>query len=297
VTEQAGLDTRHRPAALSSNGVTIPFDDDLWAPMRDSTDALDDPPELRRRFDEEGYVLLRGVLDRRRVLDLRRDYFARFDPSLLAPGTTPEDGVYSGTQPAGLPAYGTAGHPAYELVRAPEFDAFTRQPELRAVAEALLDSSVEIVPRRILRHFDRQSGKASRAHVDFDYMDRGSDQLVTMWLPLGDCPIESGGLVYLEGSHHTARPDLDQLRHHTDRPHDHRPVSNDLALTARTLGGRWRWTDFRAGDLVVHSPHTVHASLDVQSDVMRLSADIRFRRTDAQLDERWTGAWSADDGF
>lgn len=297
MTSEADTETRPRPAALSSNGVAVAFDDDLWAPMRDSTDALDDPPELRRRFTDEGYVLLRGVLDRRAVLDLRRDYFARFDARLLAPGTTPEDGVYSGTQPAGLPDYGTEGHPAYDFVRTAEFDAFTRAPALRRVAEMLLDSPVELVPRRILRHFDRQSGRASRAHIDFDYMDRGSDQLVTSWIPLGDCPIECGGLVYLERSHHTTRRELDELRPYTDRPHDHRPVSNDLGLTARRLGGRWRWADYRAGDVVVHSPHTVHASLDVQSDVMRLSADLRFRRTDAKLDERWTGTWSADDGF
>ena len=297
MTEQADSDARTRPAALSSNGVPIPFDDELWAPMRDSTDALDDPAELRRRFADEGYVLLRGVLDRRKILDLRRDYFARFDPSMFRPGTTPEDGVFSGTQPADLPEYGTQGHPAYEFVRSERFDAFTHEAPLRRVAEALLDSPVELVPRRILRHFDRQSGKASRAHIDYDYMDRGSDQLVTSWIPLGDCPIECGGLVYLERSHRTGRGDLDGLRSFTDRPNDHRPVSNDLGRTARTLGGRWRWTDYRAGDVVLHSPHTVHASLDVQGDVMRLSADLRFRRTDAKLDERWTGAWSADDGF
>ncbi|HZM84096.1 MAG TPA: phytanoyl-CoA dioxygenase family protein [Candidatus Limnocylindrales bacterium] len=42
---------------------------------------------------------------------------------------------------------------------------------------------------------------SSRAHTDFDYMDRGSDGIITMWLPIGDCPVQSGGLTYLEGSH------------------------------------------------------------------------------------------------
>jgi ectoine hydroxylase-related dioxygenase (phytanoyl-CoA dioxygenase family) len=133
--------------------------------------------------------------------------------------------------------------------------------------------------------------------VDYDYMDQGSDQVVTAWIPLGDCPIECGGLVYLENSHHYGKADLDPLREHTDRPADHRPISNDLALTARTLGGRWLWSDFRAGDVVLHSPHTVHASLDDVDDLMRLSADIRFRRVGERQDARWNGAWSADDGF
>jgi ectoine hydroxylase-related dioxygenase (phytanoyl-CoA dioxygenase family) len=265
--------------------------------MRESTELIERPDELRRRFEEDGYVLLRSVLDRQRVLELRARYFAAFDPVLLAPGTSPQDGVFSGTVPDGLPDYGTAGHPAYELVRSMAFDAFTSDPALRSVAEALLDGDVELLPRRILRHFDRQSGKASRAHIDHDYMDHGSDRVVTAWIPIGDCPVECGGLVYLEGSHQVPRERLDELRSYTDRPDDARPISNDLERTAQTLGGRWLWADYRAGDVALHSPHTVHASLDDHSDVMRLSADVRFRRRDAAPDERWNGAWSADDGF
>jgi hypothetical protein len=269
----------------------------LLAPMRDSTELLDRPDELRHRFVADGYVLLRSLLDRQRVLDLRARYFAAFDPVLLAPGTSPQDGVFSGTRPAGLPEYGTAGHPAYELVRSPEFEAFTGDPALRSVAEVLLDGDVDLLPRRIVRHFDKLSGKASRAHVDYDYMDHGSDRLVTAWIPIGDCPVECGGLVYLERSHEVPRERLDELRPYTDRPGDPRPISNDLERTARALGGRWLWADYRAGDVALHSPHTVHASLDDRSDVMRLSADIRFRRRDSPADERWGAAWSADDGF
>lgn len=289
--------TRLPPPALTSNGVAIPFDDQHFAPMRDSTELRGDAAALRDRFAADGYLLLRGVLDREAVLDLRADYFARFDPVLLAAGTTARDGVFSGAVPADLPAYGTAGHPAHELVRTPAFDAFTRASGLHQVAETLLGGPAELLPRRILRHFHRGAATASRAHVDYDYMDRGSDRVVTAWIPVGDCPVEAGGLVYLDGSQRVARAELDALRSYTDRPGDARPVSNDLARTAQALGGRWRWTDYRAGDVVLHSPHTVHASLDDVSDLMRLSVDVRFRRLDATPDERWGAAWSADDGF
>ncbi|MFL6163667.1 MAG: phytanoyl-CoA dioxygenase family protein [Jatrophihabitantaceae bacterium] len=292
--EQTGVTSR-LPARLSSNGIEISGDE--FAPMRDSTRWRGQPRLLRDRFREHGYLLLRQVLDRRRVLELRADYFGRFDPAMLAAGSAAMAGIFSGTLPAGLPEYGTAGHPAYDLVRTARFDAFTRDPELRRIAEILLDAPVELIPRRILRHFHRNSGKASRAHVDYDYLTGGGDQLLTAWIPLGDCPIECGGLVYLEGSHRVSREELDTLRPFTDRPSDQRPVSNDLGLTARTLGGRWLWADYRAGDVVLHGPHLVHASLDNTSDVMRLSADLRFRASDSTPDERWAGDWSADDGF
>jgi Phytanoyl-CoA dioxygenase (PhyH) len=294
---QTGPGDRSLPAVLSSNGVAMPFDAPLFGPMRDSTSLRSDPAALRERLRTDGYVLLRGVLDRRAVLDQRAAYFARFEKAMFAPGTSAAAGVFSGSVPDTLPEYGTPGHPAHDFVRSPAFDEFTRSPQLGEIAEGLLDGPVELVPRRIVRHFQRGSGKASRAHVDYDYMDHGSDRLVTAWIPLGDCPIECGGLIYLEGSHRIERRELDPLRPFTDRPADHRPVSNDLGLTARTLGGRWLWTDYSAGDVVLHSPHTVHASLDVVSDVMRFSADVRFRSRDAAPDDRWDGDWSADDGF
>ncbi|HEU5271310.1 MAG TPA: phytanoyl-CoA dioxygenase family protein [Jatrophihabitans sp.] len=293
---EAGCAGRRLPGVLSSNGVEIPVDG-LFTDMRDSTRLAGEPDRLRDRFAEDGYVLLRGLLDRRQVLELRADYFARFDPGYLAPGSPPEAGVFSGTAPAALPEYGTAGHPAYDMVRSTKFDTFTRDHRLLATAESLLGGAAELLPRRILRHFHRGSGKASRAHIDYDYMDQGSDQLVTAWIPLGDCPIECGGLIYLEGSQRAPAGKLERLREHTDRPDDRRPISNDLSRTARELGGRWLWTDYRAGDVILHSPYLVHASLDNLSDTMRLSADLRFRRRTAELDRRWTADWSADDGF
>ncbi len=282
---------------MSSNGVRIPVDDATFARQQELENWRAQPEETLNRFRTNGYVLLRGALDRESVLDLRADYFSRFPASMLRAGTTPRDGIYSGVEPDDLPDYGTAGHPAFDLVRGPAFDAFSRGPQLRDIAETLLGGPVELLPRRILRHFQRSAARASRAHVDWDYMDRGSDTVVTAWVPLGDCPIECGGLVYLEGSHAIPRAELDRLRDHTDRPHDRRPISNDLGMTARVLGGRWLWTDYLAGDVVLHSPHLVHASLDNTSDVMRLSADLRFVRSDGRPDERWKNDWSADDGF
>ncbi len=296
MVEQAALIGRELPGVLSSNGVEIPVDG-LFTEMRDSAALRSEPDRLRKRFAEDGYVLLRGLLDRRRVLGLRAAYFARFDPGFLAPGSSPEAGRFSGVVPESLPEYGTAGHPAYDMVRSAQFDAFTRDPRLLQVAEILLGARAELLPRRILRHFHRGSGKASRAHIDYDYMDRGSDQVVTAWIPLGDCPIECGGLIYLEGSQRATAAKLDELRRHTDRPDDPRPISNDLSRTARELGGRWLWTDYSAGDVILHSPYLVHASLDNLTDSMRLSVDLRFRRRNAESDERWTTDWSADDGF
>ncbi|MCL2395857.1 MAG: phytanoyl-CoA dioxygenase family protein [Acidimicrobiaceae bacterium] len=282
---------------VTSNGVAVPFDDRHAAPLTESSDLLADPVALRRRYAEDGYLYLRGVLDPALVLETRAAYFSRFDPGYLAEGTAVGDGVFSGRRPPELGAHGTVGHPAHGFVRSPEWRRLVEQPALASVASLILDGPCICLPRQIVRQFDRSSGRASRAHVDHTYLDQGRGDVTTLWIPLGDCPLETGPLVYLEGSHRLGADDLEGLRQVTDRPDDRRPLSHDLGWVSEQVGARWRWADFRAGDVAVHSPHIVHASLDVQSDRMRLSADIRFIRDDAEADPRWLVPWAGDDGY
>ncbi|WP_033196085.1 phytanoyl-CoA dioxygenase family protein [Streptomyces xiaopingdaonensis] len=281
---------------LSSNNVPVPFSSELFAPLTPSAGHLGDPAALRARLHRDGYLYLPGLLPRADVLRLRGRYFSLFPPGYLAPGTRPEDGVFSGSVPSDLPPHGVAEHPAYAFVRSDRFSAFVTDPGLAGLARDLLGGTVELLRRRILRHFHRGSALASRAHVDRDYMDRGTERTLTFWIPVGDCPLAAGPLIYLEGSHRLPRRQYQGLRTVTDRPEDRRPISHDLELTGRTLGRRWLWADFAAGDVVVHTPNIIHASLDTTTDTMRMSVDIRFvRKGDAQ-DPRWSRPWSADDG-
>ncbi len=282
---------------LSSNGVPIPFSPELFGPLRATgTAPLPDPAALRERLRVDGYLYLPGFLDREAVLRLRAAYFARLPRAYLAPGTTPREGVFSGEVPPELPEHGVAGHPAHAFVRSRTFDRFLGDPRLARLAADLLDGDARMLPRRILRHFHRGTRRASRAHVDFDYMDQGSPRVVTMWIPVGDCPPRSGALVYLEGSHTLPPESYEPLRDTTDRPGDRRQICHDLEFTARSLGRRWLCADFAAGDLMVHVPSVIHASLDTTTDAMRLSVDARFVRRGDTPDPRWLRPWSADDG-
>jgi hypothetical protein len=236
------------------------------------------------------------VLEADKVWKLREDYFGRFPESYLRPGTTPADGVFSGTTPAELPAHGMPGHPAHSFVRDGPLTRFLDSSPLGELAGTLLDGNATMLPRVILRHFDSSSQRSSRAHTDHAYMDRGGTSVITTWLPIGDCPVESGGIVYLEDSHRIDRERLAALRQVNDRPGDDRPLSHDLAWVGRELGRRWLWADFRAGDVVLHGPHIVHASLDTTTPTMRMSVDARFAAPRQQPDGRWLRTWSADDG-
>lgn len=287
---------RTTPATASSNGVPIPFTEELFRPLPDSTDLLDDPQELRRRFREQGVVRLRGVLDRSAVLAVREAYLATLPPGMLRPGSRTMDGLFSGVVPDGLPEHGVPGHPAHAFVRGDVFRRFVEQPALHRLAETLLGAPALRLRRTVLRHFYAGSNRASRAHTDHAYLDRGTDEVVTAWVPIGDCPLETGPIVYLEDSQNVDPGRLEELRERLDRPHDRRPLSHDLEWTARVLGRRWLWADFEAGDVALHGSHIVHASLDTVTEAMRVSVDMRFVRRGDKVDDRWRKDWSGDDG-
>jgi hypothetical protein len=280
----------------TSNGIAVPFDERHFAPLRDSSALRGDVQALRSRYEKDGYLYLRGVLDRTTVMGVRAEYFATFPPGYLRTGTTPADGIFSGYRPSELPAHGVAGHPAHSFVRSRRFASFATNRRLEDLAAGVLGGPVQRLPRAIVRHFDRSRPISSRAHIDYSYLDQGSDQLLTMWIPLGDCPRATGGLIYLEGSHRLPASSFERLRAVTDRPGDARAISHDLAWVAAQLGQRWLWADFQAGDVTLHSPHIVHASLDTTTDAMRLSADLRFLRRGERPDARWLQAWAGDDG-
>ncbi len=281
---------------MTSNGVPVPFDSRYFAPLRESSETMEDH-ELRTRYEEDGYVLLRSVLDAEEVKRMRGEYFAAFNPSYLAPGTTPEDGLFSGTVPSDLPKHGFSGHPAHSFVRSDSYIQFVSDDRLANLAEAVLGGSVKSIPRRIVRHFHRGTQSASRVHTDATYIHGESERMVTMWLSIGDCPIWAGGLVYLENSHRLSDEDLDLVRGVTDRPDDPRPITHDLKWAADQLNRRWLWTNIRAGDVILHSPTMVHASVDCTVNMMRLSTDLRFVCRDEGIDSRWSRPWSGDDGF
>lgn len=150
-------------------------------------------------------------------------------------------------------------------------------------------------------------GRGTRPHCDMVYMGRGERQkLMTAWVPVGDVPIEVGGLMILEGSHQQS----ERLRPYLERDVDtyctngrqareiksgkkswewDGSLSADPVSLREKLGGRWLTTSFRAGDVLTFPMHTVHASLDNPSRQIRLSSDSRYQPASRPADERWVG--------
>ncbi len=255
-----------------------------------------DRAALWRRLRRDGYLFLPKALDPHDVLAFRRHYFAALaGTGLIARGSDP--------------VRGDAGHDEFDaaefrrrlfgqIVPGSRYAQFCNQAALRDWFGWLYGDEPFLHRRKIIRHVrpgEIGIGTATQAHYDLVYIREGTDRLLSVWIPIGDCPVERGGLVYLAHSHHWVRRDETEGR--LKRPAA--SITADLPALADQHDSRWLVADYAAGDIVVHSPYIVHASLDNADPdgIIRLSTDIRYQRTAEPIDWRWQSDWSDDDGL
>lgn len=70
------------------------------------------------------------------------------------------------------------------------------------------------------------------------------------------------------------------------------------ARYGKRFNRRWLVADYEAGDVVLHTPFTIHAStLNVDpKNRIRLATDLRFVDTSKPWDTRWNNHYRLDDG-
>lgn len=254
-----------------------------------------DRDALWQRLRTDGYLLLRGQLPAGVVLRFRRFYFEKLAATGLVDRADPGLGL------AGGPDLDRALLRRVlfdEIIPSPEYQALCTRPEVKDWFEWFLEDEVHLHKRKILRHTqpgENGIGTATQAHYDLVYLREGTDRVLSMWIPLGDCPVTRGGLTYLEGSHHWVMAEEREGR--LKRPAQ--TMTADLPGLADEHDARWLIADYAAGDVVVHSAHIVHAALDNvdAGGVMRLSTDIRYQRVNDPIDWRWQEHWDDQDGL
>ena len=65
----------------------------------------------------------------------------------------------------------------------------------------------------------------------------------------------------------------------------------------KDLNLNWTRPIIKEGDAIFHSLEIVHASFDSNSDIPRLSIDLRFSSSNEDHDPRWSNSWRGDDGL
>lgn len=295
---------------LTSVGHQLDTSSECFGELRESSLWIDDPESLRTRMEEDGYLFIRGFFQRDDVLQVRRELVTRMAKfNLLEPGTNPMDAI-ARVKPVENPA--PEGNDDFAKNN-PILDSLIYGDHIMSFYRQFFGEAA--------RHFDftwmrmMAHGKGTTPHCDVVYMGRGTrEKLLTAWIPMGDAPLNVGGLMILEGSHlkHerlrsylnrdvdaycSNTPDTAKIEEGFRNGKDLRTqnerwggwLSRNPASLRERLGGRWLTTDFEAGDLLTFTMHTVHGSVDNRSDRYRISTDTRYQPASLPADERWIG--------
>jgi hypothetical protein len=173
--------------------------------------------EIRRRYNADGYVFLRGLLPKEDVLKAREEYFTMLSPSgVLKPGTEPVEGIFDAGKDAadfpgiGAGAVGGNGRPggetagkfvdlALEAHYADWYRTFCGHPVLKDFIARMTgwgDNTLGV--RRSLLRNNTPGNKAIGVHYDQIFLRHGEPTSVTAWIPIGNISLTGGGLIYLE---------------------------------------------------------------------------------------------------
>jgi ectoine hydroxylase-related dioxygenase (phytanoyl-CoA dioxygenase family) len=250
-----------------------------WAflPMRDSNDLLGDVDALRDRLEDDSYLYFRNVLDADRIFTLRRRIlltlaeqgWIRKHPYLMR-GVALAPPVREGDEDF-LAVYD-------EVQRLEEFHALAHDETLMDIMRQVLGESAFPHPLKIARlGFPAHYEVSTPPHQDYPN-NQGTPNLTAAWIPVGDCPMELGGLAVLRGSHRYGLLPLD-----TDLGAGNRKA----VLPPEMLEAlRWVSADYSAGDVVLFRALTVHAALHNASEFfMRVSVDFRYQQEGEALTE------------
>jgi hypothetical protein len=266
--------------------------------------ALEAVPEHERldrdalwtRLRRDGYLYLKGHLNPETANSFRGYYFEQLEgANITAPGTDPQEGISS---PEDVDRAKMREVLFGTIVPGSEYQTLCAHPDIAGWFSWFLQDEAHLHRRKIIRHTkpgEAGIGTATQAHYDLVYLREGSDRVLSMWIPLGDCPVARGGLAYLENSHHWV---MAQERAGT-LAQPAASITADLPGLADKHNTRWLVTDYEAGDVMVHSAHMVHASTDNvdPANKLRLSTDIRYQRATEPIDWRWQEHWNFDDGL
>jgi hypothetical protein len=227
------------------------------AQLPDSTSLIGDAEALRRRYNEEGVLYLRGVMDPKLIGWAQEQYRGALaaegliDPANEAP-------IWTGKT--------TKTWRPCDVLGTTVWHEIVKQPELNAIMRDIFDSEPVWIPiaahRSSLPTGPLKEGQDIFAgrHQDGFYNE---GMLFTIcWMPIRDVKLDRGSFAVAPGTH--KRGSL----HDTGREKNAIPPD---AIPAEA----WRTADFRVGDVLIFNYLTAHTGLPNPSNEIRLSLDVR----------------------
>eukprot|EP00040_Diaphanoeca_grandis_P026257 m.146879 g.146879 ORF g.146879 m.146879 type:complete len:364 (-) comp30505_c0_seq1:372-1463(-) len=259
--------------------------------LSDSNHLLDDPVALAAELKEKGYLLIRQLHDRDEVLDARLAVLKHIGQlgEKLDPAHNWEEGVL-------LQRCGQGCVPFMEgrndISHSAAVSKVLEGERPKGFFSKLFGGECATFDYKWLRAM--YNSGFTGAHTDSVYMSRGTQNLITMWTPIGDVDTQMETIAVIEHSNRST--EFAKLRE-TYSSMDAEAVgldgtgwfTSDPDEIIERFGGVWKTTDFKAGDVLMFTMHTTHMSTTNVTNFARVSCDTRWQRKSEPMDPRYVG--------
>jgi ectoine hydroxylase-related dioxygenase (phytanoyl-CoA dioxygenase family) len=253
--------------------------------LKDSNELIGKTEKLKTRLSEDGYLLLRGFIDREKVMAARQQILEHLEKmNKLVPGKP----LLEGVMPQGISGVDLAGYD--NISHHPVILDVLENPKLFELFGELFGENVDTYNYKWLRAIGNK--EFTGAHYDIVYMGRGSKKLHTVWVPFGDITPDMGTLAICPGSNQNlghAKLKNTYGKIDVDRDRIEGWFTRDPLEITEKYGGQWQTAEFKAGDIILFGMYTMHASTTNLTTSYRISCDIRFQPSNEPHDDRWEG--------
>ena len=237
----------------------------------DATQLLNQPEELIARAEKDGFLFFKNIVPKIELLKLRKQVLKLLkkvdllsDEHALMEGIVDFGKINKLKKPTG-----TCGNDyIYSLVQKMKlFHKIAHHPNIISIFKTLFKDEVLVHPRNIMRIVMPSKGTyPTDPHQDFVYIN-GTLNTWTSWIPLGDCPMETGNLAIMRGSHKFGMLPVVPGK-----------GAGGLSAILDGLQQEWIHFNYEVGDLVMFTSQTVHKSIPTQNpERIRLSIDYRYQ--------------------
>jgi ectoine hydroxylase-related dioxygenase (phytanoyl-CoA dioxygenase family) len=225
---------------------------------------------LSERFERDGYLFFRNVIDRNKVSKVRNDIMdVLLSYDLIQNGES--EPIWSGKEVADWLEIHTKIHALKS------FDEFRNCSEVVSILERLSRSSLYAWMNVDVRTHTPKVAPPTAIHQDYQVFYRAG-RFYIAWIPLMDVTADVGGIDIAPGSHKSVTENdyvLSNGRYLTGNEGVLLPVVPEERC------GTFARSTYNAGDLLVIHDKVAHRSLPNTSKKIRLSMDVRFQPKDS----------------
>ena len=268
------------------NGVKVPSS--LLGSLKETSLINKTDEQLRNSLNDDGYLLLRDVIDKNNITKARNDVFEKLNNvgELTDPFT---EGISSGKSRRDE-LHKDRGIFWEDVSNTESLRKITNGNNLQSVLSRIFGISAIGFDFIFLRAVS--GGKFTHMHCDAGFFTRKTQKVLTCWLVFTDITIDKGPLFIIEGSHKFSDIKNKYTGFDVDiHKHMKATIETDPIAFAQQRNSKLLTAQFHPGDILIFGMYTVHGTFEnyAKDNKIRLTCDIRFQPNNELRDPRYFG--------